>query len=328
MATPRVIEYLLRLADRHGVEILRHTGTKKYYDPEFKEAAIKRVLQGGEAANAVSIDLGLSNQGMLAGWIRKYIEDGYNVIERKKGRYAKGEDKERTRRRTEEGKRADPAAYHRERILKKIRRLGYGARKARVEEIAAAVTELRQMSREAGFDTVEVTSRETGLFGLETVRSVLDKYDLSAGGYMYMDNLGEPEENVLDAVKTAETLGADVLMLIPYWHASLEGKTRDEIHEVYAKRWQKAAELAEEKGIRTVVEDTPDQRGADIALDGRGMTSARHGSGLIPLKDVADLLKKQGYDGRWVVELSMDGSSDYRDAAAHAYGYMLDLLKG
>ncbi len=176
----------------------------------------------------------------------------------------------------------------------------------------------------------------------------------------------------------------------PYWHASLEGKSRDEIHSIYAERWQKAVLLAKEKGIQTVIEDTPDQRlhlcraedvkhflsllpsvkliydsgnmilagedplayasvmkdqiacvhikdmkpvpadqrGADIAFDGRTMSSARHGDGVIPIEKVVCLLKEQGYSGRYVAELSMDGSSNYSEAAAHVYGFMEKLHAG
>ena len=53
------VQYLVRLADRHGVEILQHRWT--YYSPEFKEAAIKRVLIGRESEQEVSLDLGLAS---------------------------------------------------------------------------------------------------------------------------------------------------------------------------------------------------------------------------------------------------------------------------
>ncbi|NRN90450.1 hypothetical protein IMAU30003_02059 [Lactobacillus helveticus] len=47
----------------HGLSIL----DKPYahYSKEFKEQAIKRVLLGNEAINAVALDLGLASRGML-----------------------------------------------------------------------------------------------------------------------------------------------------------------------------------------------------------------------------------------------------------------------
>lgn len=240
--------------------------------------------------------------------------------------------------------------------------------------------EMMRTTKDAGFDTVEVTSRETSLLGVNTVLSILHRNGLSTGGYMFMDNLSLPSEQVTDAVAAAETLGADTLMLIPSWHTSLAGMSRDEIHQIYAHRWSNALQIAASKGIQVVVEDTPDQRlhlckvedvtsfldllpgaelvydsgnmilagedpityaqrlkdhiayvhlkdmrivaansrGADIALDGRCMSSAKHGNGIIPLKDVITELTNQGYCKRWVIELSMDGSDSYMEAVVHA----------
>lgn len=240
--------------------------------------------------------------------------------------------------------------------------------------------EMMRTTKDAGFDTVEVTSRETSLLGVNTILSILHRNGLSTGGYMFMDNLSLPSEQVTDAVAAAETLGADTLMLIPSWHTSLAGMSRDEIHQIYAHRWINALQIAASKGIQVVVEDTPDQRlhlckaedvtsfldllpgaelvydsgnmilagedpityaqrlkdhiayvhlkdmrivaansrGADIALDGRCMSSAKHGNGIIPLKDVITELTNQGYCKRWVIELSMDGSVSYMEAAVHA----------
>ncbi len=144
------INYIVHLADLHGPEILEHKS--HYYSPEYKENAIKRVLAGKESAHWVSLDLGLSCHGTLKRWIKEYKENGYTVIERKRGRYAKEEKdnggasgRERGTDATE--RRASPEesqAYDTDRIRKKIRRLGFGKRKTRIEEIAAAVTELRQ----------------------------------------------------------------------------------------------------------------------------------------------------------------------------------------
>ena len=39
-----------------------------------------------ESRNSVAIDEGLSSSGMLANWIKKYQEMGYNIVERKRGR--------------------------------------------------------------------------------------------------------------------------------------------------------------------------------------------------------------------------------------------------
>ncbi len=79
------VKYLVRLIDKHGYDILRKS-KNNYYCDEFKQSAIDRVLINGESSISVSIDLGLRSQGTLQNWIRKYRENGYNVIERKRGR--------------------------------------------------------------------------------------------------------------------------------------------------------------------------------------------------------------------------------------------------
>lgn len=78
------IKYLVHLIDRHGYSILDKEYTS--YTKEFKEQAIKRVLLNHEAANAVSLELGLTSSGMLFNWIRSYKENAYNVVIKPRGR--------------------------------------------------------------------------------------------------------------------------------------------------------------------------------------------------------------------------------------------------
>ena len=80
-----IVTYLVRLIDKHGFDILRKD-KNKYYTSYQKEQIINRVLIGGESVFAVSIDEGLSNYGMLQNWLKKYKENGYNIVERKRGR--------------------------------------------------------------------------------------------------------------------------------------------------------------------------------------------------------------------------------------------------
>ena len=80
-----IIDYLFRLIDKHGYDVLR-TNKNKYYSPYQKEQIINRVLIGGESTTSVAIDEGLPSFGMLPNWIKKYKEMGYNIVERKRGR--------------------------------------------------------------------------------------------------------------------------------------------------------------------------------------------------------------------------------------------------
>lgn len=81
---------MVHLADRWGIEQIRHSWT--YYSPKFKKAAIERVLAGHESMRDVSLDLGLSSKGTLPRWVKEYIANGYNVIEKKKGRKTHGKE--------------------------------------------------------------------------------------------------------------------------------------------------------------------------------------------------------------------------------------------
>lgn len=80
-----IINYMVSLIDKHGIDILRTSKNKQH--PKYeKEEAINRVLINGEAVWAVAIDMGLLSYGMLQNWIKKYKENGYNVVEQKCGR--------------------------------------------------------------------------------------------------------------------------------------------------------------------------------------------------------------------------------------------------
>lgn len=80
-----IINYMVSLIDKHGIDILRTSKNKEH--PKYeKEEAINRVLINGEAVWTVAIDMGLLSYGMLQNWIKKYKENGYNIVERKRGR--------------------------------------------------------------------------------------------------------------------------------------------------------------------------------------------------------------------------------------------------
>ena len=136
------IKYLVRLVDKHGFDILRHSSHD--YSIQFKEAAIYRVLTLHESITSVSIDLGLSTDSLLFRWIKEYKENGYNVVVRKRGRHAKEENNRGAGERKQAPTQAELEAINRERIHKKIRCLSYGKRKERKEEIVRAISELRQ----------------------------------------------------------------------------------------------------------------------------------------------------------------------------------------
>ena len=50
---------------------------------------INRVLVNYESVRQVAIDIGLASDGILHNWLSKFKENGYNVVEKKKGRKPK-----------------------------------------------------------------------------------------------------------------------------------------------------------------------------------------------------------------------------------------------
>ena len=91
------------MVDKHGLDAIRHKFTN--YSLEFKIATINRVLVDGESVKAVSIDLGLTTDSILRQWVKSYIENGYNVVTKKKGRPSTRDNEKEDGRRAGEGER-------------------------------------------------------------------------------------------------------------------------------------------------------------------------------------------------------------------------------
>lgn len=82
------IKYLIALIGKYGNNILRKSKNRAY-SKEFKLQAINRILINHESINSVAIDIGLISAGVLHNWLSKFKENGYNVVEKKKGRKPK-----------------------------------------------------------------------------------------------------------------------------------------------------------------------------------------------------------------------------------------------
>lgn len=140
------INYLIHLIDRYGIKVLDQGYTQ--YSVSFKEQAIKRALSKKLPLRQISLDLALPGQGMLSTWIRKYKEDGYNVINHKKGRKPDERQRQADPGAAAAGQRfkaKESKAYCRDRICKKIARLSRTKKeKTTAQEIVTAVTQLRQ----------------------------------------------------------------------------------------------------------------------------------------------------------------------------------------
>ena len=79
------IRYLIALIKKHGYDILRKNKNRTY-SKDFKLQIINRILISHESINSVALDIGLVYSGILHNWLSKFKENGYNVIEKKKGK--------------------------------------------------------------------------------------------------------------------------------------------------------------------------------------------------------------------------------------------------
>lgn len=158
--------YLLRLRDRYGIQILDRPYTD--YSVELKKEAIQRALFGQEAKDQISLDLALPSRGMIHNWIRKYKEDGYNVINHQKGKFTHG--RQANSRTAETNKRP------------------------KTKEIAQAVTELRQ--------ELYVTAN----FVLDVINSKPDLPHLSRSNYYYTLNKKDKDLKNRQLMKQIKTI--------------------------------------------------------------------------------------------------------------------------
>lgn len=181
---PRTLRYIFNLIDLYGLSVIKKTKNAKY-SAEFKEQAVKRVLLNHESLDHVALSLAIPFRGTLRAWIKSYRENGYNVIERKRGRYGKEEsaaDRVRITEAESGASRAEQETFNRERILKKIRRLNFGKRKAKAEEVAQVITELR----------LELNC--SLLFILNTINEIPDVSHMTRSDYYYTINKIDKDE--------------------------------------------------------------------------------------------------------------------------------------
>ena len=194
-----VIQYLCRLIDKHGFEIIL-SGSRSY-SYAFKLNAIKRVLEDNESIWAVSLDLGLKDRRSLRRWVKSYIENGYNVVTKKKGKHSTRGKEKADSRRVGKGERTPSRTAveedYRSRILKKIVCLNSRGRKEGKEQLTEAVTELRQELK-CSLD-----------FILETINTNDSLPHLPRSDYYYRKNRIDPDtknSDLMDAITTIYTV--------------------------------------------------------------------------------------------------------------------------
>ena len=79
------IRYLTSLLEKHGYDILREN-KNMVYSKDFKLQTINRILINHESIYSVAIDVGLPSSTVLHNWLSNFKKNGYNVVEKKRGR--------------------------------------------------------------------------------------------------------------------------------------------------------------------------------------------------------------------------------------------------
>ena len=85
---PSNVRYMVKLADIHGETVLIK-GKNNYYPPELKLDIINEVLILGHSIKSTSLKYALPNPTLLSNWISKFKENGYNILEKPRGRTSK-----------------------------------------------------------------------------------------------------------------------------------------------------------------------------------------------------------------------------------------------
>ena len=79
---------MVRLMERHGVEVVRK-GKNNYYSPDLEQEIINKILIEGQYQLTVSLDYALPHQSILTNWIAQYKKNGYTLLEKIGGRVPK-----------------------------------------------------------------------------------------------------------------------------------------------------------------------------------------------------------------------------------------------
>ena len=77
------LRYMVKFIDRYGIEYYIKPG---HYSYDLKQYLIQRVINNEDSVFNIALDGGLKSRTQLADLVKKYQINGYNIVERKRGR--------------------------------------------------------------------------------------------------------------------------------------------------------------------------------------------------------------------------------------------------
>ena len=77
------LRYFLKLIEMYGWDSYVKTNN---YPTSLKQELINKVLNKEDSLFNIALSGGLKSRTLLHGWISNYIKNGYNIVERKRGR--------------------------------------------------------------------------------------------------------------------------------------------------------------------------------------------------------------------------------------------------
>lgn len=267
-----------------------------------------------------------------------------------------------------------------------------------MEDALELYGEMLDLAADAGFEAVDVTSMELDMIGKETVKEYLEARGLKVSSLIYSNQFASTDEEKCreiveggkNAVEQAIYLETKVLMLVPQVHEGIEQFSAEEVQRALIGNLTPVTAYAVEKGIHSVIEDTPDlrlhlcraedlarvvdaipgqevvydsgnmvlvdedpikyyerfaqktahihlkdmmevpetARFADTAADGRKMTGAPSGTGMLAevFPTLMKRVRENGYDGYLTVEFAKDEELGYPESLKRAKTYFDGII--
>lgn len=76
------MKYLIRLLDKHEIDVLR-SDRNNYYSTELKLEIINRILLDDQSLISTAIEYGVASVGILYNRIKLYKKNTYSIVENK-----------------------------------------------------------------------------------------------------------------------------------------------------------------------------------------------------------------------------------------------------